>query len=733
MDSALVAAFLSGAAALVYQSVWLRMLTRCFGVTAEAAAILLSLFFAGLAAGSWMAGRVRRPPSHGWAAAYAGLEVAGAAAAVLASACFLALPGLPDGAALLLAGPALLLPTTLFGAALPVLARASPDASGLAGRLYAANTAGALAGVLAGGFVLVATLGERGSLGGAFLLNMTAAGLGARQGRSRCPGAPTREPVPGGAPSTAWAYMAAGFCGLGWEVLWTRKLTMLLGNSSYAFSLVVAALLAGTAMGAWMAALRVETCDARRALGFLLIAAAGAAAWGLALLGFLLVRLDDPRYLYSPLVGLGDLPRMALYAAVVVLPAAVAQGAMFPFAARALGTQAGTGLARAYAWNTAGGIAGSAAAAFLLSPVLGGQAAFLALCALSAAAGGALLAGERRREDMPPPRPWSRPVWAAAAVCVLGIFAARHDPTLASLARRFARARGEPLPVLFHDDTPAGMVTGFRDGRGGLLVLDGIVTAGTGPNGALMAALPQALAVRPGPTLVVGMGAGVTLGAAARLGPVDVAELNGGVVRRVTVFQPGLAAVLSRPDVHVFRGDGRRLLLRSPRRYAVVVVDISPPLFSAGAVNLYTEDFFRIVLARLESGGVLALWLPLPGFAQDYLSILAGLRAVFPSVRPWTHPALSGGFLVFASSSPLDWGPGELELRLAERVRPFLLERLDEKAVLEGFRMSPSALSHRLAGARPVTDDSPRTAYPLGRFLSGEPLEWSPAFLSGGP
>src|ERR671915_685704 len=57
--------FLSGAAALVYQVLWLRLMGLVFGVTVHAATTVLASFMSGLALGSLAAGRLaprlRRP------------------------------------------------------------------------------------------------------------------------------------------------------------------------------------------------------------------------------------------------------------------------------------------------------------------------------------------------------------------------------------------------------------------------------------------------------------------------------------------------------------------------------------------------------------------------------------------------------------------------------------------------------------------------------------------------
>ena len=182
--------FLSGACGLTYQVLWLRLLSLVFGVTVYAASTVLASFMTGLAVGAWLAShlvaRVRRP-----LVVFAALELGvglsalatpvalGAAGAVYAA----AQAAVPDSLPLLTlvrflcAFIVLLVPTVLMGATLPVLS-ASPIVRGgglgqSLGVLYATNTAGALVGALATGYVLIGQFGMQWT----FLLAAVANGV----------------------------------------------------------------------------------------------------------------------------------------------------------------------------------------------------------------------------------------------------------------------------------------------------------------------------------------------------------------------------------------------------------------------------------------------------------------------------------------------------------------------------------------------------------------------------
>src|SRR5437867_7816768 len=183
--------FASGAAGLIHEIVWTRQLIYVFGSGLYAVTAVLSAFMAGLALGSLLLGRasdrLRFPLRF-----YALLEAALACVGLLLP---LALAQIDraDGWAYGLWGQrfalltscrftvaflALLVPTTLMGATLPVLSTAIVRQGSRLGRrvggLYAVNTAGAVAGAFLAGFFLLGTLGVRRTNSLAALLNLVA-------------------------------------------------------------------------------------------------------------------------------------------------------------------------------------------------------------------------------------------------------------------------------------------------------------------------------------------------------------------------------------------------------------------------------------------------------------------------------------------------------------------------------------------------------------------------------
>ncbi|MDH3371065.1 MAG: fused MFS/spermidine synthase, partial [Gammaproteobacteria bacterium] len=168
--------FFSGACGLVYQIVWVRMLTHVFGTTAAAVGVVLAAFMSGLALGSWLLGKVadrHHNPLRFYAILEIGIGLAALAAHLLLeriTPVYLALYEISGqseatlaAARFILAFGLVMVPTFLMGATLPVLARFVVRRLAAAGAdlstLYAINTVGAVAGAMATGFYLIGTLG----------------------------------------------------------------------------------------------------------------------------------------------------------------------------------------------------------------------------------------------------------------------------------------------------------------------------------------------------------------------------------------------------------------------------------------------------------------------------------------------------------------------------------------------------------------------------------------------
>ena len=670
--------FLSGFAALLYQTAWTRELSFVFGTSELAVAAVLAAYMGGLALGAAAAARyamrLRRP-----VLAYGVLELAIAVCALsvpagirLINAVYVGLLGagseLPGGgasaAALFQLGAAfavLLPPTAFMGATLPLLARhavrSEAEIGWRVGVLYAVNTAGAVAGALCAAFWLMPELGLRRTVWTGAALNGVVFVLAALLARGAAnPPTPVgrRGVSPPAAGGAAWilpAIALSGAVSFAYEVLWTRLLGYLLGASIHGFATMLASFLLGIALGSAFAA-RVATSRERAALGF------GVVQLGIAVASFGAFALADRLPELSLQLGAGPGAPLAsgALAAATLLPITLCIGATFPFAVRLLARhpeQAAGATARLYAWNTVGAIAGALAAGFVLLPRLGfagtltvGVAANLGLALITA------LSVRPRRTRL-------AAVAVAAGVVVVALPA--HPPwtLLRTTPRTGEAARGE---VAYAAVGRSSTVLLLDQGGSFRLYCNGlpearIERAGILPlatTARLMGLLPTLVRPEARELLVVGLGGGMLLEPIpSTVESIDVIELEPEVLA-ATQRTAELRAIdpLADPRVRVYVGDARGGLQLTAKRYDAIVSQPSHP-WTAGSSHLYTREFFSLVRSRLEPDGVFVQWIGL-NFVDEALlrSLLATLVDVFGHVEAY-QPGAGTGLIFAASLQPI--------------------------------------------------------------------------------
>ncbi len=678
----LVACFvLSGFAGLIYETVWTQQFALVFGTSELALATVLAAYMAGLALGASVAGRwasrVRRP-----ILLYAVLELGIGIAALAVPAMIgvasrlqvallggVELPRASAGSALFYLASSfliLLVPTTLMGATLPLLARQAVRREQEIGRrigvLYAANTAGAAAGTLAAAFLLLPRIGLGPTVWVAAAINVLVFALAALLARVAPEAGDQHRPATGSeaaappcsASAGAWILplvLVSGAVSLTWEILWTRLLGHLLGGSVYAFATMLATFLVGLALGS-AAASRLASDAERARRGF---AAAQIAIAGLSLAAF--AAADRLPALARKLTELGipGSSGVALCAA-TLLPGAIAIGATFPLAVRVLARDA-SGAARAsarvFTWNTAGAIAGSLGAGYLLLPALkfAATAAVATAVSLALALAAALVRPRRR-------------ILAAAALAGLLVVATVRPGTPWQVLRRGALGLANVTPgeVVHYGVGRSATVLLHEQRAGWRLTTNGLPESFIGaswqrPAGQGVAhwltLLPFAARPETRSLLVIGLGGGVTAEDVPRAAEeIHVVELEPEVVRANRLVA-GRRRVdpLADPRLRLHVNDARGALRLTSRRFDAVVSQPSHP-WTSGASHLFTREFLESVRERLTEGGVFVQWMGLP-FVDEVLlrSLVATAAEVFPHVELYRT---QGAFLVLASAAPLD-------------------------------------------------------------------------------
>ena len=738
--------FVSGMCALVYQTVWMRELRLVFGASTIAGAAVLAIFMGGLGAGAAILGR--RSDAHPRPLAFYGqLECGIAIAAALTPFLIAAVRSLyiasggsvtlgGAGATLLrllLAALVLAVPTFLMGGTLSAAARAV-TASDDGGRrrvamLYAINTAGAVLGVLAAGFVLLERFGNRQTLWIAAALNLI---VGLAAARSTLAPAPATAPKKGkssGKPVARGAILlAAAVSGLTFllmELVWYRMLSPILGGTTFMFALVLAVALAGIGIGGAIYARWQNATPAALAMVF------GAEALALAIPYALGDRVALLAHALRGAPGFGaQVGGWALVTALVILPAAILAGVQFPLLISLLGrgsADVGRDVGHAYAWNTGGSIAGSLAGGFVLIPRLGATGCWRLCVALLVmmSATFAWRSGKGRSF-----------VVAAAAIAAMfatgptalwrhsGIGAGRAPITAdrnesrawAQTVRRTllgeAEGRESSIALVSNDDL-ALMVNGKSDGSArrdaGTQVMAGVLAALLHPS--------------PRTSLVVGLGTGTTAGwlaAVPAMQRVDVVELEPAVVEMARAYAAVNRDALANPRVHIAINDARETLLVSKSRYDVIFSEPSNP-YRAGVASLYTREFYEAARARLEEGGIFAQWVQTYSIdARTVQTIYATITAVFPHVQTWTTNP--GDVVLIASAKPIRLDAPSLRARLQRepfRTAAHVAWRVETAEGVLAHFIAGEAVARSLAAKAEAlnTDDRPVIEFGFARSL----------------
>jgi predicted membrane-bound spermidine synthase len=722
--------FGSGAASLVYQLLWIKQLSLVVGVEVYAVTIAVSAFFAGLAIGGALWGRAADGLAHPLRL-YAWLELAVAVLGVGATMV------LPHSAELFaqweqrVGWLAWLLPFVLVGApaiamggTLPVLVRAcaNDNVAGTGGRLYAANTAGAILGVLAAPFVLLPALGVQGSALAAAAVNALAAAVAwLLDRRYATPPSEAGAPVASrrGGRLALVLYAIAGGIALGYEVIWSQTVVQFMTTRAFAFAMMLAVYLLGLMLGS---AIYARFADRVRNGWFVfgaLIALAGLVALlQVSVLGEWLPALQsEATRVVTSLTGnrlAAMCARFVVAAAVVVLLPTLLLGAAFPAVLRLCAEpgRSGRGVGFAVAVNTLGGIAGTALTGFVLVPTFG-LVHSLALLAVAAAVVGvtAVFAGSTSRER-------SRWIVVAVGVCTLVIALLTPPQKLATL---LAQVRGGDLT--YYQESRGGTVAVLAQGQGDnrfhRLYIQGVSNSGdTLPSQRYMrlqALLPLIIhRGEPHSALVIGFGTGITAGALSQYPGLTTrvcAELLPAVVQAAGQFKGNYRAG-SDPGLDVRLRDGRRELLASPQTYDVITLEPPPPS-AAGVVNLYSRDFYQLASRRLAHGGILAQWWPIATQNdEDSRAMVRAFLDAFPHATLWTTELHE--MLLVGSNEPIELDAA----RIAQRFNQSSVAKslgdvgVATPAALLATWVTDRAGLERYAGDTPaVTDDRPSIEY----------------------
>ena len=735
--------FVSGAAALLFETLWFQQAGLAFGNSVWASAMVLASFMAGLALGNGivlrLGARIERPVRL-----YALLEVAIAATGfalvlllpLLGSAMAPWLGTLSESPWFLNASRLgvgfglLLVPATAMGATLPLLVKAmhrhDTNFGSTLGRLYGWNTLGAVVGALAGEFVLFAAVGIRGSAAVAAGLNLAAClaawTVSARTetrstARSETLIPESVEPLSPASKRLLLATFLAGGLLLALEVVWFRLLLPFVSGTGPTFAMLLATVLVAIGMGgrlagAWLS-LRPEDDVGASALAFV----GGLSVVVLYAAFPSVVEVYGSRQVSSP----GHVLAITM---ALVFPVAFFSGVLFTLTGTALRRRVSPAT-RAAGWltlaNTVGSSLGSLLAGFVLLPGLGVERSLFWLSLGYLGVGGLLASGiflETARRV--------RRAKAAAAVAaialVISLFLFPAGLMEKTFVQRIATRYGSPQDL---------RIAAVREGRSGNLIylqetllgeplFTRIVTDGFSMAGnkafsqrymKLYVAWPIALRPNPRSALLISYGAGSTARAMTdtrSLEHIDVVDTSRDILELSAVVH-GADDPLLDPRVRVHVEDGRYFLQSTDRHYDLITGEPPPPRL-AGVWSLYTREYFQLIYDRLAAGGINTYWLPVHDLSPaSTLAIVRAYCDVFSDCSLWNGKWADW---MLVGSREADW-PRDAEGFAAQWSDPEVFPEL-ERIGLENpaqlgatFLADADQLREWTRNAAPLVDDFP--------------------------
>ena len=718
--------FLSGAAALVYQTAWHRLLGLFAGADTIAAALVVGAFLLGLGIGSLVAGLLADRLSRRAALlAFALCEVGIAAFAVASPWLYYdviyreLLPlSASRGVIFAVVFVGLLWPTFLMGCSLPFLSKAVVSeiagSAKLIGWLYGLNTLGAGVGAFVGGWYLIGTFGfdKAIQVGAALNLVVAVGGLllarGLGMADSKAPPKTRAEDSDGGV-VWRWSLLVfiSGFLIVALQIVWYRLIGVLLQSNGYSFSLVLTVFLLGDAAGLLVGARTIDRIADPRRFFFLMQGMATA----LALLGawfvYLAIGADllPATFVDRDIMSgrAADVALIALLVIVVVLPASFIMGFSFPVVQKAVQVdlaQLGRRVGVVQLANIVGNSAGSLVAGLALLDLVGTAGTLKLLVAIGLAFAVLQIATSRRMG-------WPL---VPTGLLVVGLLL---FPGGEAFWRRLHGLTVETA-IVSEDKTVLSLLK-LADEQSGRLYIQGhsqsrlpfdTVHVFLGAIGPLTHPEPRRV-------LVIGSGTGGTpysAGLHPQTDGVRVIEIVAPVIDTLRRYldaggRSGVDGLLANPKFEIVVADGRHALALDDTRYDVIEADaILPKTALSGLLN--SQEFFRQVRAKLAPGGLYVQWAPTGRTVETF-------RSVFPYVT-MVHPALLG------SDRPI---PYDRQRVLELLARPEIVlhltgARIDRAELVKWFadkKVEPLNDGKTVPAASPNTDFFPRDEYYLNR------------------
>ncbi len=743
----LVSFGLLGFTALIFQVVFAKKLMLIFGLTAPAVATVLAVYFSGLAIGSLVFGRIiDRLAADKARLLYSAIFAAVGIYGLLTPFLFLLLSKLLyvvnqvhvlsfsgfNFFAFLFSFLFLVIPSIFIGGAFPVVSKMFIREEVTFGRkiskLYFVEIIGSALGAAMAGFVFLSALGNNATTILASALNIFLAiylfkycelqkeSLGGSVANTSASSAPTTTnkifiPV----------LFVTGFLALALEVVYTKTLILFVGSSTYAFSLILVIFLLGLALGSLAASFFIDRIKQANAylgiffglLGFWLFLTIYFFQW----LPFLFLQiLSLFETVNFSVTFFGNLVLIFL----VIFPATFLMGIIFPFCLKLYNpslNKFGQGIGVLYSINTFGGVLGSLVAGFVLLPYAGFQKTLLIILTTYCLLGVVFILQEKKIDLLIKGLlvvflgvwvvlAFFRPIWSKK-IMSSGVFIYAKQYLLFGIkGTKNGLASDE---VLFYKEGLSQVVV-IKRGETTLLRVNGKTDASNGKEDLeteiLLGALPMILHPNPKDVLVVGLGAGITLGTVTQFAEaksIEVAEIDPAVVQATAYFKNDNHDVLNNSRVKVIAADGRNHLSLNDKKYDVISSEPSN-LWVSGNQYLFTKEFYELAKSRLKDDGVILHWIHTYNLkAEDLQVVIKTFQEVFP--QTYLFGALNDADLFLVGSPNKDFA---LDYNLVKKY--FLNSNVKDELARVSIYNQDELLAYLIAGPKLLREFTERSS-----------------------
>ncbi len=652
--------FLSGISGLIYEVVWLRMLSRVLGVTNFATTVTLAAYMLGLGIGSYIWGKIAdrdKNPLKTFALLQISIVITVFLVPVFlnmaitfykfifiksnGSFAFVAF------ARILIAFFILLIPTILMGGTLPVIVnyatRKNKEYGNNLSILYGVNTLGAVFGVVLSGYFTIGFFGENESVLLGIVINLFVVygilQLDKKESKLEHENITQEDKTRytfGDLFTDKIRYLIlvsifiSGFTALSYEIIWNRLLILYLEVSIYAFSGMLAVYLTGISLGSLFLSRIIKYI--KKPLMFFGVLEI--------ILGFLsILKL----YLFPGFAHNTEGKILATFT--LVLPTTFVFGMIFPLAAICYNKKienSGTTTGMIYIFNISGNVLGSLITGFFLIGFLGSTKTVIILALINTILGYILLSLEKEKLKV-------NNTVALTAITLIVLFAVIIVKQDVFFRTFFEKNRFIPhyFKLFLHKETIQGVVTSFEYAGAKHLNINGIGQTKLCTETKLMAHIPYFMADNPKKFLIICFGMGTILKSAAiyKELSIDVVELVPELYNCFEFYHPEAKNLLNEKRIRLYGEDGRNFLLITNEKYDIISIDPSPPIDSAGTVNLYTKEFFKLCKEHLTESGVMCLWFPGGKTDEDNWMIINTFSSVFQYVNIWKGPDNWGFYL----------------------------------------------------------------------------------------